>query len=742
MSSRPLLDNRRRLSTADSGDGTLVNLFIVCLTAAFLAWAIVMTVLWATNGNGGSHKHNRMSDNICNHVPGKAVLDSDDGCIYSSKFITKSDDAIKQFMGDYFFCEYWLYAGDWDLFTGGNGWSTWGTTADTNPLIANFDQVNATIQNTLSKSSTTFTERAILRQVLTSFSLLPDLAKLHHFHTGGYDYQWWWNSPAPPRCAVDHASVLPLFSNEPDYTAKSMRFMEQTQVALEQMTEYYSEALDANILWFNDSSSRTWYLDWVEVATPGVMQPICDAMPEPADQTECSAISSQIDAAAAVLADFMENQWIPACNAGFNYESTGRSSQTNGVEASTAWLRFFYTDQIPVEEQSAVGYFRDAVNGERVQALLDDQFPGTTLAQWTARQNDLDDTDVWLCSPELAPIAELTQKMWDNTSVWSQQVFGIGSFDVATPTFSVSSTAGGFYNTGVWDSLSLLWRQPSVITYGLALKEVGNQSQMCFKQYEYGLVNHEGLFGHARQVPMVRFSQCKPDPLSWAAGTAGSYYEGFAVYGDYFISDLSQMPAECPRCEMSHLGYASYANIGSMFDFSFYNNLTFSQCVSQSLASGTYVTASLAYRNCYRSMNSVQRTSYYAPAEHMNDLRLEAEQALGSEFDLIHWNRFILRVDILPWDMIDHLNQVYIQWRLGNQDAADMDGYAYLVCQVFGNTWVNNMGASHQPILDDRSMSNPTKLKDKLHKAAKHNHHVKNLLDRIRENSYLGVHDK
>jgi len=89
-------------------------------------------------------------------------------------------------------------------------------------------------------------------------------------------------------------------------------------------------------------------------------------------------------------------------------------------------------------------------------------------------------------------------------------------------------------------------------------------------------------------------------------------------------------------------------------------------------------------------------------------MRVAAESALGSEFDLIHWHKFIFRVGPLPWEDIEQLNEVYIQWRLGNEDAVDMPGYSYVVCQLFGNTWATFNAAGHLPIIDDVLDSNPT----------------------------------
>ena len=675
------------------------------LLLGLLAWAIAMTVLYADATNQHHGGGNTVRNNICNHVPGKAVIDESDGCIYSSQAVVDANAAALQFTSDWNTCLYWLVVEDWAAFTGGNSWSTWGTTAATNPLIAAYDALNATLQAAIDKSTTTFTERATLRSKQATLALLPELAKLHHYHTGTFDFQWQWSSYAPPTCTYVNAFYLPFFAGEPDYTSKAMTFMNNTLNAVLTMNDYYTEALAAGILWFNDSSTLTWYNDWIIATIPGTTQPICDAMPAPADQAACSLLVPQIDAAYATLADIMENQWIPACDAGFNYASGGRSHLPNGVEAGYVWTNFFYSAASADEQRGAVSQI-DTANAIEAQQLLDVLFPGTTLPQWIARLNDLNDADVWLCSPDLAPIAERTQEMWDNTTVWSQQAFGYGSFDVATPAFSPSITATGIYTVGNWDTTSLLWRSPSKITYGLAT----NGPELCFPQYSYQLVSHEGMFGHARQVPLTTFSTCLGDESGGIMTGGFSYLEGIANYGDSFVIYDTDMLAECPRCTLS--AQTSYnTSAGSMFDFAFYNNLTFSQCIANSLASGRFPTQSLAYRNCYRSMNSMQRTCYVAPSVHINELREEAEAALGGDFDLLHWHKFIHRVGGLRWEAIDHLNNVYIQWRLGNEAAADMEGYDYIVCQLFGNTWISNMGASHLPILDDRANSNPSKVK-------------------------------
>lgn len=698
--------------------------------AALLAWAIVMTVLYAGTQNNGHG--NTVRNNICNHVPGSAQIDDSNGCVYSSRAVVEAFEAIQQYTGDWHFCAYWIEADDWSWFTGGNSWSTWGTDAATNPLIAAFDELNATVQHALSRSTTTFAEASNLEIQLRELALLPNLARLHNYHTGTFDYIWKWSNWAPPTCAALHATVLPFFAAEPDYTAKSMLFMNNTLNAIQLMNEYYPLAIDAGLLWFNDSASGTWYLDWADAAPPGTTQPICDAMPNPSDVAACSAIVLQIDAAMANLEDLMVNQWIPACNAGFNYGSTGRSHLPNGVESSYVWTDFFFRPETAEVQREAIAR-QDHQFYVTLQDLLDVEFPGTTVPQWQVRLNNLNDADVWLCASDFGPIATQTQLMWGNSTKWSQELMGYGSYDVARPVFSVVSVAGASYSTGSYNEQQLLWDTPSRITYGAAL----NGPQVCFQNYAYSYVNHEGMFGHARAVPLVSFTQCRNDPVQWLFSSITSYYEGLAVYGETTGIYESSMTAVCPRCTMSALVYYGYANVGTMFDFSFFNNLTFTQCIALSLASGGFPTQSQAYRNCYRSMNSLQRCSYVAPADVIRSLRADVEAALGPDFDVFHWNKFIMRAGMLPWDRIEQLTHTYTLWRLGDPAAADAPGYDYLVCQLFGNTWLNNLGAAHLPILDDTIGSNPTKVSGVLAAAAESNADVAAAMERVRDASTM-----
>jgi hypothetical protein len=168
------------------------------------------------------------------------------------------------------------------------------------------------------------------------------------------------------------------------------------------------------------------------------------------------------------------------------------------------------------------------------------------------------------------------------------------------------------------------------------------------------------------------------------------------------------MRTDCPECALSEPRFVNYVAAGAMYDFAYYGNLTFTQCQAMALASGVAPTASLAYRNCYRSMVSMQRSSYNPSARRLRAMRAAAETALGAEFDLIHWHKFMFRLGPLPWADMEQLNAVYIQWRLGNEAAVDMPGYSYLVCQMFGNTWATYNAAGHLPIIDDTVGSNPT----------------------------------
>jgi len=706
-------------------------LLSLAIVLVLLAWAITMTVLYTTKKQAPNHATVR--ENICNAVPKDNVIDESNGCVFSSTDVVTAHSAIVQYMGDYHFCLYWIFDEfNWAEFTGGNSWSTWGTTAATNPLIAAFDAVNATIQTAIANPATTFTERAELTRSLGELELLPRLAKLHHYHTGTFDWLWWWSNVAPPVCVYYHADFLPFFSDEPDYTAKSMLFLNNTLNAITLMNEYYPLAIEAEILWFNDSASQTWFNDWIIATTPGLLDPVCAAMPEVADQTACETLVDAIEAAFATLTDVMENQWIPACNAEFGYDVSGRAHLPNGVDASYVWTELFYAVATADEMRDVVAR-TDAEGEAESQMLLDVVYPGTTIAEWNDRKNNLGDAEVWLCEAELAEIPNRVVIMYHNTSVWIQQAMGYGSFDYPITEFSISSLSFGTWQAGDWNRVQLLWNSPSIIGYGLAFNVT--TEEVCFPQYRYSVVSHEGPAGHARQVPLTAFYQCASDPLGWAAGMAFSYSEGIGVYGEGVLQYDTTMVAECPLCGLSNLGYTGYTNIGSMYDFAFYDNLTFTECLAISLASGAHPTASLAYRNCYRSMNSMQRSTYDNGAERIRDLRAIAEDALGGDFDLIHWNKFIFRVGYMKWDTIDHLNNVYIAWRQGDPAAADMDGYDYLVCQLFGNTWVTNFGASHLPILDDLSGSNPSKMsvdpRAAIHAAAETDEHIAEMLQRI-----------
>lgn len=682
-----------------------VGAALLLVVAAFLGWAIAMTVLYADTQKGDGHD-NTLRNNICNHVRDHAII-ADDGCVYSSRAVLEAHEAILAYTGDWHFCGYWLVAGDWSLFTGGNSWSTWGTTADTNPLIAAFEQLNATVQHALSLSTTTFVEAAALEIELRELALLPELARLHHYHTGAFDWQWVNAISAPPTCVAFYSFFLPFFAAEQGYDNKSLTFMTNTLVAINQMNDYYPQAIDAGLLWFNDSAAQTWYFDWAVGATPGATQPICDAMTDATVKAACDALVPQIDAAFATLTDIMENQWIPACNDGFNYDHTGRAALPNGIDASYVWTNYYYGAESADTQREAVAA-ADAYSAQQLQALLNVYYPGTTVAQWNARNNDLNDADLWLCAPKIGPISDRTQLMWGNATRWSQQVMGYGSFDVPRPIFSVDSAAAASYSIGQWNSQQLLWTAPSTITYGVPIKPTMTGFDYCFLNYDYRLVDHEGVFGHARQLPLAVTAQCRGDPVPLLLSTTRAYIEGTAIYGERVAYQSTTMKTACPRCAMSTLLTTAYAGVGTMFDFAFFGNLTFSECIELALASGGYPTPAQAYNNCYRSMNSMQRATYYAPGRHLADLRTSAEAALGGAFDLIHWHKFIHRAGLLPWATLDELTDVYVRWRLGDETAADMRGYDYLVCQLFGNTWVTTFGAAHEPIYDDTLGSNPT----------------------------------
>ena len=695
----PVSDDGLRLP--DVSSRTLGGALAVLL-AILLAWAIAMTVLYADTQNGGHH--NTLRNNVCTDVPKHAKIDAESGCVFSSNKMLEARAAILNYTAEWHFCAYWIFGDlNWEWFGGGNHWTTWDTTADTNPLIAAFDVVNASIQAALADPHTSFVESAELRRQLGELELLPQLARLHHYHVMTFDYQWIWSNMAPPECISIHAEVLPFFAAEPDYGAKSLRFMNNSLNALLEMNDYYPTAIAEGFLSFNDSAAGTWFNVWQFGLLPGTTQPICDAMTDVADQTACNDLVVAIDAAAATLIDIMENQWIPACNAGFNYGDTGIAALPNGQDAAAVWTTYFY-DDVPIPEQR-LSIARDDAEAEAyIVDLLADMYPGTTFAQWKVRLNDLNDAGIWHCASDVADFVPQMAVAYANSTKFAQQAYGYGSFNFPKPLFSAGLTAGGFFSAGPWDDIAMVFRASSTISYGLAL----NGPLLCFPRFNYGLVDHEGPIGHARHVEILIATKCPGDPIGWNGGMLYSYIEGIAAYGSSVAMFDTTMITDCPDCALSEPRFVNYVAAGAMYDFAYYGNLTFAQCQVMTLASGVAPTPSLAYRNCYRSMVSMQRTSYNPSARRLRAMRVAAESALGSEFDLIHWHKFIFRVGPLPWEDIEQLNEVYIQWRLGNEDAVDMPGYSYVVCQLFGNTWATFNAAGHLPIIDDVLDSNPT----------------------------------
>lgn len=582
------------------------------------------------------------------------------GCFYSSNKVLQTKEAIFNYWTDDVSPASMLYATefDWTRFRSGAQQYRYAKTASQKanyPALKNGKKVLKMIDQAVALPQTTDLERAQLlldRQEVNFTVALYDLNFIHSEYEGG-----WNNHPSYDKLLI--LSVLPFFSGEPDYVDKALDYMENQLAADEALAQYYADILteDAPPHVESEISCGAWGGLVGFMATPDLLDPICDVMPVGPQQTQCYAISADIDTAADDIATIYLGDYCTAAALHRPAVQPGLSAVHNGNLTYLAWLRYQSGIDMSVEERLVQAQAAIDEGMADVSALLLSTH-GITYNDWLTALYDLDDPFFNVCFDTQDAVTRFFERASTNVSNVMNEVI---SYLPRAPHKVEDFGNCCFYSTGDYDPYTNQWLSPGRFLYGL--KGLNSTDYPCTDRFVHSMTAHESWFGHHVQASLQVQLKCEIDTL-WVAFTG--FAEGWAAYTETLCNETSTLCVD-PNEQIMNLYWTTLGTGGVLKADMTLQALggTFADCEQINIDTGG---GFFADKFCQRSYERPgQLAGYLQGSRQIVARRQAAEAALGSLFDLRVFNMLVSKFSRMPWSELKKLVDAWVVW---TQDRA------------------------------------------------------------------------
>lgn len=178
----------------------------------------------------------------------------------------------------------------------------------------------------------------------------------------------------------------------------------------------------------------------------------------------------------------------------------------------------------------------------------------------------------------------------------------------------------------------------------------------------YNTLAHEGLPGHLYQA--VYFLQKNPNPLLRLLSCSG-YSEGWATYAEYYAYSFDN-GLDTPMQQLLQYNSSAILGLYAFLDFNInYNNWSQKE-VTEYLSSHYGITDAEVAEDIFYTMVDCPANylQYYVGYLEILNLRKEAEETLGKQFDIKEFHTFILDMAPASFRVI---RQYFNSWLLSQQ---------------------------------------------------------------------------